>query len=350
MKAEVSVEAQRDRVVAQISNLLYRRIAFGRASASRGVCGLKIRDTADWKSALRVRLFSAVLAAALFVAPCVSAEVVFSAYSAYHHIQVIDEGGLRTLSFNGSMETRMYREIPLQGHFEYTEYFHTPWVWNTNIQRVLMIGLGGGSTQRSFQHYYTNVFIDTVELDSVVVNVAKEYFFVTESPNHKIHISDGRVFLRRATKFYDVILMDAYATTRYGSSVPPHLTTKEFFIIARNHLTTNGVLAYNLIGEMSGWNEEFVGTMYRTIKEVFPQVYLFPARDSKNVVLIATRSAEAYNAARVQKHGGDLVRSKRVRLPTFMTRLQAFVNTAPPAAARAVVLTDDRARVEGLLR
>ena len=35
------------------------------------------------------------------------AEVVFERTSAYHHIRVIDEAGTRTLSFDGSTETRM---------------------------------------------------------------------------------------------------------------------------------------------------------------------------------------------------------------------------------------------------
>lgn len=278
------------------------------------------------------------------------ADIVYTAFSAYHHIEVIDQGEFRILSFNGSRETRMYRDIPLQGHFEYTEYFHTPWLWNTNVRRVLMIGLGGGSTQRSYQHYYTNVFVDTVEIDPVVVNVAKEYFSVKESATHKIYVNDGRVYLRRTTNIYDAILMDAYATTRYGSSVPPHLTTKEFFLIARNHLTTNGVLAYNIIGQVRGLNEDFVATIYRTLNEVFPRVYLFPANESQNVVLVATRSAESFDAGTVQRKGAALVKDRKVRLPDFSIRLRSFVNTPPPKASSAFTLTDDRARVEGLLR
>ena len=48
------------RAVAQVSNLPYRRLPVGRmreAQAVReysGVCGLAIRDTADWQSALRI--------------------------------------------------------------------------------------------------------------------------------------------------------------------------------------------------------------------------------------------------------------------------------------------------------
>jgi hypothetical protein len=38
--------------VAQVSNLLYRRLLAGYALNNRGLGGLEIRDTADWKSAL----------------------------------------------------------------------------------------------------------------------------------------------------------------------------------------------------------------------------------------------------------------------------------------------------------
>lgn len=276
------------------------------------------------------------------------AATVFDRYSRYHHVQVIDEGGYRTLSFNGSMETRMSLEHPLQGHFEYTEYFHMPWLWNHDINRVLMIGLGGGSTQRSYQHYYTNVMVDTVEIDPVVIEVAKKYFGVKETSHHQIHSSDGRVFLRRTSKHYDLIVMDAYTTTRYGSSIPPHLTTREFFKLASQHLTTNGVLAYNVIGQIQGWRANIIGAMYRTMKEVFPQVYMFPAKSSMNVVLIATKTPEKFDGARVRREAAALAKSGTPMIPNFTIRLRAFENVPPPSAATSPVLTDDRAPVESL--
>jgi spermidine synthase len=293
----------------------------------------------------RVAPVSALLCCAIGL----RAAVVFDTISAYHHIQVIDQGGIRTLSFNGSMETRMSLANPLQGHFEYTEYFQVPWIWNPDMKRALMVGLGGGSTQRAYQHYYTNVMVDTVELDPVVVTAAKKYFGVTETPRHKIHTEDGRIFLRRATNTYDAIIMDAYTTTRYGSSIPPHLTTREFFSIASDRLSTNGVLAYNVIGQVRGWRADFVGALYRTMKEVFPQVYLFPASESLNVVFVGTKSAAVFDAARVTREGVALVRNGTVKLPTFQARLRSFVNVPPATAARSPLLTDDRAPVESLV-
>jgi spermidine synthase len=290
-----------------------------------------------------------LLGAMLCCAGSLRATVVFEKVSPYHQVQVVDEEGMRMLSFNGTRETRMSLADPLQGHFEYIEYFHTPWVWNRDIRRVLMVGLGGGSVQRAFQHYYTNVTSETVEIDPVVIKVAREYFKVQETPALKIHNQDGRVFLNRTSDKYDLILMDAYTTSRYGSSIPPHLTTKEFFALAGAHLTTNGVLAYNVIGQMQGWRTDFVGAMYRTMKEVFPQVYAFPAESSMNIVLVATKSPERFDSTRVQRESADLVRTQKVKLPTFAKRVRMFENAAPASAAKSPVLTDDRAPVESLL-
>jgi len=278
-----------------------------------------------------------------------AAEVLFERTSAYHQIRVVDEQGIRTLSFDGSFETRMSLQNPLQGHFEYTEYFHMPWIW-LNLSNVLMIGLGGGSTQRSYQHYYPTVTIDTVEIDPVVVQVARDYFSVSESSTHKIHVADGRVFLRRATNRYDAILVDAYTENRYGSFLPRHLVTREFFQMASDRLSTNGVLAYNVIGQIYGQRANLLGAMHRTLKTVFPEVYLFPAGDSQNVVFVAAKSRLKYSASLAQQRAVWLVQQQRFSLPTFTRRAGALRTDVPAPWSGSPILTDDFAPIEGLLK
>lgn len=284
------------------------------------------------------------------LAAALRATVVFETFSAYHHIRVVDERGMRTLSFNGSAETQMSLTNALTGHFEYTEFFHAPWVWNRELKRVLMIGLGGGSTQRAYLSYYTNTQIDTVELDPAVTNVARRFFGIAEGRRHKIHVEDGRRFLQRSAQVYDLIVMDAYTTTRYGSSLPPHLTTKEFLELARKHLGTNGVLAYNIIGQADGLQPNIVGAVYNTLKEAFPHVYVFPARTSMNVVLVATRSPELYSYTRVQDTGAELMKAGIVKLPEFSLRMRSARTNPPQSATNSPVLTDDHAAIESLIR
>jgi spermidine synthase len=268
--------------------------------------------------------------------------------SPYHHIRVIDDAGIRTLYFDNAQETSMSLANPLTGHFEYIDYFHMPWLWNTQITNVLMIGLGGGSAQRSFAYYYPGVAFRTVEIDPAVVKVARDFFNVRESETQKIEVSDGRVFLKRSNAHYDLIILDAYLSGRYGSSIPQHLATKEFFELARDRLTTNGIVAYNVIGTLSGYHSDIIGAMHRTLKTVFPQVYLFPAKTSLNVVFVATRSTAAANLEGARWRAAQMVQTRRITLPNFRERVESLQSTAPANASRSPILTDDYAPVEGL--
>jgi spermidine synthase len=277
-----------------------------------------------------------------------SAAVVFETSSPYHHIRVVDEGQLRTLCFDDALESRVSLQEPLQGHFEYTEYFQMPWLWNTQIVNVLMIGLGGGSTQRAFEHYYQEVHVETVEIDPVVAEVAREYFRFKENERQKVWVEDGRVFLRRNPTRRDLIILDAYVQGRYGSSIPQHLATKEFFELVRERLSTNGVMAYNVIGSMQGWHADIVGAIYRTLKAVFPQVYAFPARTSQNVVLVATRAAVRAEPNALRQRMAWMIQNGRLTLPTFRERFEALRLQPPLTAMSSPLLTDDYAPVEGL--
>jgi spermidine synthase len=222
------------------------------------------------------------------------------------------------------------------------------WLWSARITNVLMIGLGGGTTQQAFEHYYPGVTVKTVEIDPVVLQVAKDYFSFKESPRQKVQVEDGRVFLRRSTERYDVIILDAYVHGRYGSAIPQHLATKEFFELVRDHLSTNGVVAYNVIGTLNAWQADIVGAIHHTLNAVFPQVYLFRASSSLNLVLVATKSPTKVDIGTLRQRAAFLVQKGLVKLPTFRDRVERFQAAPPPNAARSPILTDDFAPVEGL--
>jgi spermidine synthase len=294
------------------------------------------------------RLALAVLAVCFCAPAPARAAVLYEATSPYHHIRVVEEGGFRTLCFDDATESRISVADPLKGHFEYTEYFHMPWLWNTNLSRVLMIGLGGASTQRAFEHDYTNVTIETVEIDPAVVRVAKAYFEFEESERQKVFVEDGRLFLRRSTAKYDVILLDAYVQGRYGSSIPQHLATKEFFELARDHLSTNGVFADNVIGTVKNWRADLVGATYCTLKSVFPRVYYFPVKTSLNVVILATKASVLPDLNGLRQRAFLLAQTRRVTLPTFRERLDRLQIAPTGLMTMGPVLTDDYAPIEGL--
>ena len=157
------------------------------------------------------------------------------------------------------------------------------------------------------------------------------------------------MFLRRSQGTYGAILLDAYVQHRYGSSIPYQLATREFFELANQRLTTNGVLAYNVIGTLQGWRADILGSIYKTMKEVFPQVYLFPAQETLNVVVVGVKSSEKLTSVALQQRANALVLSKRIKLPSFRARLVSMRTEPPLNFQRCQVLTDDYAPVDGLL-
>jgi spermidine synthase len=273
----------------------------------------------------------------------------FTGTSPYHNITVQDENGARTLFFDDTMESRMELKTPYAGAFEYTDYFQMVWLWNPDAKNILMLGLGGGSTQKAMAHYHPEVTMETVEIDPMVAQVAKDYFSYIIGPKQKLNLLDGRQFLVRSKDKYDAILLDAYTQGRYGASIPPHLITKEFFQIVKDHLTPNGVLAYNVITILKGYNtSDIVASVYHTLKEVFPQVYVFEARTSLNDIIYATMSKEPMDLAALKKKADALLAAKTITFPDFLTRLDNFQPKPPADYLAAPVLTDDFAPVESL--
>ncbi len=278
------------------------------------------------------------------------AGVIFETTSVYHHIMVTDEGSMRTLYFDNAMESRMSLRDHLRGHFEYTEFFHLPWLWNERITNVLMIGLGGASVPRAIQHFHPQVNLETVELDPKVLAVARQYFFLRETPTCRVTLADGRQHLRRTRQKFDLIILDDYTANRYGSFIPFSLTTMEFFALASDHLTTNGVLAYNVIAPLRGSRKlDLVSAIRQTLGVVFPQVYEFHAVTSRNVVLVATRAGKAMSLQTLTAKADDLIERRVITVPGFRKNLDTF--QSPPASSgdKSLILSDDYAPVNGLL-
>jgi len=276
-------------------------------------------------------------------------DYVFSGTSPYHNIAVADADGYRVLLFDDTHESRMEIKNPYVGQYEYTEYFQMIWLWKPDIKNILMLGLGGASTQKAMIHYHPDVKMETAEIDPMVADVAQKYFGYKLDDRQKLAVIDGRQFLRRAPGKYDAILMDAYTQGRYGASIPYELVTKEFFEIARDHLAPDGVLAYNVITILKGYNtSDIVASIYRTLKEVFPQVYIFEAKSSLNIVMIASLKKGTTDHSTLEKDATALVDAKKMTFPGFLDRVDSFQPKPPANYLAAPLLTDESAPVESL--
>jgi spermidine synthase len=200
-------------------------------------------------------------------------------------------------------------------------------------KKILMIGLGGGSISTYLGRAMPDVTIDTVELDRRVIDVAKQYFGLRETPRVRYLAGDGRVFLNRSKERYDLILLDAYR----GGYVPFHLLTKEFYALVKQRLTPDGAAGFNVHD-----GTKLYHSTAKTLADVFPTIDLYPS-GSGEVIMIVSPEVHFDRAVLDTRAAALQERYKfRFPLPAMLKRRMAD----PLAEAKdGVLITDDFAPV-----
>ncbi|WP_276246630.1 MULTISPECIES: spermidine synthase [unclassified Haladaptatus] len=295
-------------------------------------------DQALGSAAVTLLLVAAVGSGAAGVS--IEGRIVYETQTPYQELQVIDLGGTRTLYLDGQRHSAMDLDNPSRHVFTYTRYFHLPLLMTDDVDRVLFIGGGGFTGPKRFVEDY-DVTVDVVEIDPEVISVAKEYFAVEESDRLRIHNMDGRQFLQQTDETYDLIILDAYKMDK----VPFQLTTEEFMRLAESRLSDDGVLFANIISAPQGAASQFYRAEYKTMAQVFPQVYSFPTVDAtviQNIEVVATKNATVLTQEELLARNAnrDIGIDLSSELRTY--RNSENVENVP-------VLRDDRAPVDDLL-
>jgi spermidine synthase len=138
-------------------------------------------------------------------------------------------------------------------------------VYRTNIHDVLCIGLGAGIVPMDFAQQGAQV--DVVEINPAMVPIATR-FFAARLDRLNITIDDGRHYLNRCSKTYDVIVLDVFL----GDSSPSHLLTKEAFASMRHVLRPGGVLVINAFAQLGEDKDFFATSLNKTLRTVFSGV------------------------------------------------------------------------------
>lgn len=202
--------------------------------------------------------------------------------------------------------------------YEYTKYYDAYRVFNSNVKRALVIGGGIYSVPKELLEDIPDVSVDVSEIEPGLYDLAKEYFGLEDDPRLKNYIVDGRRFLHDTPHTYDFIFTDAYKSLY---SVPVHLTTKEFFELAKEKLSPGGVFMANVIGSLSPEAPSFTLSEMKTWKSVFPNSYFFGTKgatshDPQNLIFVAVNSDTVFDlgAPHILKDKNPIIRGLNEKL------------------------------------
>ncbi len=305
-----------------------------------------------WARRIGAAAGTSVLVAAVLglgsAVPPEGAGVMYARDTIYHRITVSDEGSVRYLKLDRYWQSARDRSAPLRTVFPYTDYLHVPVVLHPETHRVLFVGMGGGTAPSRFYHDYPATRIDVVEIDPGVVEAARRFFALPDSPRLAVHVQDGRQWIRRTRDRYDLIVLDAYLI----DTIPFHLATREFYSEAAAHLAPGGVVASNVIGALRGPQSRLFRAIYKTFGAVFPQVYVFPVGGSapdalQNIILVGT-AGPRLGRSELLRRASRAVRDGRVRIDGFV-RDVADVYEGPIETRDVPLLTDDYAPTDLLI-
>jgi spermidine synthase len=145
-------------------------------------------------------------------------------------------------------------------------------------------------------------------------------------------------------------MLDAY----HHDSIPFHLTTREFFQTVNQKLTTDGVTVINVIGSITGSKSKIVRSLIKTLRETFPQIYVFPTLGAdfasiesvQNIIIIASKNKERLDIGEIVKRAASLGSDL---FPDPVEEINASYYEANMLTDDVPVLTDDYAPTDSLL-
>lgn len=209
-------------------------------------------------------------------------DVVYSAPGLYEKIVVRDiayQGrSARILLQDLNINSGMYIDDGRMA-FDYTKYFDLYRLFTPKLEHVLAIGGGAYSVPKAILRDSPDAIVDVAEIEPALLLLAKKYFALPDDARLRNHVLDGRRFLHDTPEHFDLIFSDVY---RSFASVPMQFTTQEFFSLAISKLKDNGVFIANYFGSLEADTRPIIFSVLKTMRTVFPQVYLIATVDPES--------------------------------------------------------------------
>lgn len=268
--------------------------------------------------------------------------MIYEGESAYNYVQVLAEGDARILRLNeGQGMHSIYHPTLMNFHGPWEQVLAAPFFNSApydpaKVERMAIVGLAAGTTARAASAAFPNITIDGIEIDPLIVEVARKYFDMNQ-PNLNVIIQDGRVGLRNSPHRYQVISVDAYRPPY----IPWHMTTLEFFQEARDKLTEDGVLVLN-VGR-GPTDRRLVEAFSSTLLQVFPSVHVMDLPDTFNTIIYAT--VQPTDPANLDANLISLAASGNAH-PLLIEPIQTTLANLQPTPTGGRIFTDDLAPIE----
>ena len=248
---------------------------------------------------------------------------------------VFDNGITRSLYFSlRYVQSTMRIRDPISLEFAYTRKMMSFLLFQQHAQRILMLGLGGGSLAKYCYTHLPRCQINVVEIDPYVIGFRDQFFIPANDERFRIIHDDAARYIEHCSFRPEVILMDAFDRDGFSASIDG----REFYQKARSALSPDGVLIANLAGSR---NERLAHL--NAIQDAFDDnLLIMQVGDDGNHVVVAFRDARVEPRWRwIESQAKELQTRFCIDFPRMAKKLErskkldylARINKVPDVAA-----------------
>ncbi len=238
-------------------------------------------------------------------------EIIHTERSLYRNMSVLKERGMRCLIFESRKESPPYQTCvdlrdPKKLVFSYTRLILSGLIYRPDVDKILVLGLGGGTLPMTLSELLPDAHITSVEIDPAVIKIAREYFNYSDNEKRFSVAQDARLFVKRAAlnnQTYDWIILDAFN----GDYIPEHLMTQEFLQEVKTILSDDGFVTANTFSSSQLYAYESA-----TYHSVFGDFYNIKNKLSGNRIILATKQASLIPVEVIKQNAEKLAESLSV--------------------------------------
>ena len=197
---------------------------------------------------------------------------------------------------------------------------------HTSPKRILMLGLGGGTSLRTLRHLLPSAHLTAIEIGPDMIALARD-FMDLDAINAQIITADAYHWLLANRHRFDAIFDDVYGVTA-DDVARPSLFTPQLAAALRRSLLPDGIFAANLV--IGPGHRRVQSSFRRFFLSNFPVVRSIKTEDSLNETLVGGTTLRPWQS----------VRSLSASFPSnddycFWRRLAARRLTSPPAPSQS---------------
>jgi len=188
-------------------------------------------------------------------------------------------------------------------------------LFQSNPKSILLFGLGGGSIIHFLCHWFPELKITVVDVNCKVLNIAKKYFDISETPQVSIQLADASIYINQTKqKNLSAILVDVHN----GKCLPDFLYNQDFIEQCFRALSSEGMLVINVLVNN---DQEFLNIM-TALRQCFTGISLcMTLENQQNILLFAFKSPVELDMNKLSVKADEYQRKYGIEFDRFISNI-----------------------------